>query len=275
MMTISDYLAHGVVFAVSLACGVAAMHPAHGSPIGSGMSGAAFFLLSLDPDTTTNPDVLVLGTAPGATAGFHSAGGVQQVNADGTVGQLTFTGGSMADPAGLYTGINSHSGGPTAPFDVSGNSVPGLYAATGANGTWTLQSFANSFAQNENYLSFLWGSVDSLNSLVLSENGMPVATITGARVQAAATAAGSSGIARTQSFYLTITMPEAAFDQVTAATGNNYFETTGFSELYYQLPEPGTAPIFAAGVAGLTAIRRRRGRHPLSDFNQRKIGGVS
>jgi len=273
MMTISDHLGHGLVFAVSMACGLVAMHPAHGSQIGSGTSGAASFSLSLNPDTTANPDALVLGTVPGVTAGFYSAGGVQQVNSDGTVGQLTFAGGGVADPAGLYTGINSNSGGPTAPFDVSGNSVPGLYAATGAGGTWTLQSFANSVAQNENYLSFLWGSVDALNSLVLSENGIPVATITGAQVQAVAAAAGSTGIAGTKSFYVSIMTTGVGFNQVTASTGNNYFEATDFSELYYQLPEPGTVSIFAAGLAGLTVIRLR-GRHPSSHFNQRKIGGV-
>jgi hypothetical protein len=275
MMTISDYLAHGLVFAVSMACGTAAMHPAHGNPIGYGTSGAVSFSLSLNPDTTVNPDVFILGTAPGGTAGFYSAGGVQQVNTDGTVGQLTFAGGSLADPAGLYTGINSHSGGPTAPFDISGNSVPGLYAATGVGGTWTIQSFANGVAQNENYLSFLWGSVDALNSIVLSENGIPVATLTGAQIQAVATAAGSNGIAGTKSFYVSIMTSGVAFNQITATTGNNYFEATGFSELYYQLPEPGTAPIFAAGLAGLTVIRRQRRQHPSSHFNQPKIGGVS
>ena len=78
-MTISDHLAHGLVFAVSMACGVAAMHPAHGSPIGSGISGAASFSISLNPDTTVNPDAFVLGTVPGGTVGFYSAAGAQQV----------------------------------------------------------------------------------------------------------------------------------------------------------------------------------------------------
>ena len=163
------------------------------------------FSVSLVPPTTSG-DLLALGSVPSGTpAGLWSTSAVTQSFADRSTEFLSFLDDVSQDPAGLYLGITSKAGGPTAPFGSNGQAVSGLFAAASTVNDFDL--LVSGATDTE--LTLLWGSVDDGNTLTFEDNGAVVGTVTGKQVlQSVAGTAASGGIAGTLSFYVTVLVPQ-------------------------------------------------------------------
>jgi hypothetical protein len=244
---------------IALACGAA---PASATPL-------AFSAGVIAPASAT--DTLSLGNTPSGTpAGLLRTTTVAESFLDGTVDSLSFSGGGVSQPAGLYLGITSKQGGPTAPFAVAGQSVTGAYAAVPVGGVFNLSITG---AQPQTNLTLLWGSVDGGNELTFFDGGTAVATLTGEQITASvAGTASAAGIGGTQSFYVSVSVP-GGFDDVQGSTTSNWFEVdslgtasvvTSIANSQSPIPEPTGMGLVA--LLGTMAVYGRR-RLPVSQVS--------
>lgn len=230
--------------------------PGHAAPLS--------FSVALVPPSASG-DVLALGSPPGGTpAGLWSTGSVTESFADGSTDVLSFGRNTQQDPAGLYLGITSKEGGPTAPFNSTGQAVTGLFAAASTNSDFDLLVSGATGTE----MTLLWGSVDDGNILTFKDNNATVGSVTGKQVlQAVADTAASGGIAGTLSFYVTVLLPQG-FNEVVGTTSSNWFETSSLAVTSAALtvqsgaesvPEPAELGVTGLALVGLAhAIRRRR-----------------
>lgn len=221
----------------------------------------SFSVSLVPPAVSGNP--LGLGSAPSGTpAGLWSTGPVMEGFADGSTEVLSFGRNTQRDQAGLYLGITSKQGGPTAPFDSSGHSVSGLFVAASTDSDFDL--LVSGATDTE--MTLLWGSVDGGNTLTFKDNNATVGSVTGKQVlQAVADTAASGGIAETLSFYVTVLVPQG-FNEIVGTTSSNWFEVSGLSVASSALtaqsgaesvPEPTELGMTGLALLGLAHVARR------------------
>ncbi|HEX3755495.1 MAG TPA: PEP-CTERM sorting domain-containing protein [Rhizomicrobium sp.] len=198
----------------------------------------------LSASTTGAPAGMFYANFDNLAAG--NAGGA--VNGDITV---SFTGDAQTVTGAL-------SGQYAAPY-LNGNGGPFGDSETGPDSTRYLStgigSVSLTFAAPQTYLGLLWGSVDSFNGLTLYNGLTEVASFTGADVTAADN--GDQGASGT--YYVNISDLNP-FDRAVFTSGGYAFE---FDNVAYNVdppagvPEPLTLSLFAAGLVGAAAMRKK------------------
>jgi hypothetical protein len=192
-----------------------------------------------------------------------------------TIGGITLTGNNTTgtgvngttqyagDGTFRYSGIvqGSTSGYNAAPVtDTAGDTYTGPYLSTG------LGSITLSFASAQNYLGLLWGSIGSGDQLQFYNGSTLLSTVTGAQAQAAAPGyngmGGAQGVGGSQ--YTLINLTGGNFTSVVLSEqgGTPSFEAAGFqyAAANVYVPEPASIGVFAAGLLGLSILRRRSRR---------------
>jgi len=104
------------------------------------------------------------------------------------------------------------------------------------------------FQSDLTQISFLWGSVDSFNTILFKKDGVQVDYLTGNNV--------ISGGAPAASGFVQITILAALFDEIVFQSSGDSFE---FANLNVSaVPLPAAFPLYAAGVLLLGWVGRKR-----------------
>lgn len=103
-----------------------------------------------------------------------------------------------------------------------------------------------SFGQDADSFSFLWGSVDRVNTIQLFDDGALVDTISGALFRPR----GSAGIP-----FLTVAVTNVLFDELRFSSGGNSFEYANLS--VSEVPLPAGFVLLVSALGGLVLLRRR------------------
>jgi hypothetical protein len=158
-----------------------------------------------------------------------------------TSGSLTLNAFSQLLPAG--TSINNYA---TSPAGATGSylAVHGFFGFVTGVATFTLAPDQHSFG-------FTWGSIDTFNTLTITDSRGYTFTITGTDLLNAigGTASSSQSVVDITDGYGTIT--KAVF----SSTGHNAFEAANFYE--GTVPLPAALPMFGAALLGLAFFARR------------------
>jgi hypothetical protein len=205
--------------------------------------------------TIPTADLGTFGTSTSYTIGAVTLTG-NNTTGTGVNGTTQYAGDGTFRYSGIVQG--STAGYNAAPvIDTAGDTYTGPYLSTG------LGSITLTFASAQNYLGFLWGSIGSGDQLQFYNGGTLVATVTGSQAQAAAAgyngASGAQGVGGSQ--YTLINLTGGSFTSVVLSEqgGTPSFEAAGFqyAAANVYVPEPASIGIFAAGLLGLSILRRR------------------
>jgi hypothetical protein len=134
------------------------------------VSGNITYTATVDSATAIAPNLVDLGSS--SSTGLVSQGAVNFQVGDGSTGRITFSG-----QAGVYHGA---SGNAVAP-QLAGTTIAANYLAAQPFGAVTI-----TYSAPQTYFGINWGSVDSYNSLQFYNNGVAVASLTGAQVLSSA-----------------------------------------------------------------------------------------
>ena len=141
------------------------------------------------------------------------------------------------------------------------SSIPdsGNYFSTGQGNTITV-----TFAQPQNSLELLWGSIDEGNTLTLSDGF----TVTGSDVQAAAAGFVANGFQGPGGSAYVVIDSSSSFTSFSATSSVISFEFAGVAAsaspfdgpgpLVSAVPEPGTVVLFGTGLGIVATLLRRR-----------------
>jgi hypothetical protein len=207
------------------------------------------------------------GTATGAAPftllnlGTGSANQFQSNATFSTGGEtISFSGGSgLTNGSGVYTGNSNPGGRFSSPFGDSNSRSKYLVAGAENDDGHGAGTVTITFATAQTTLNLLWGSVDfsGQNTLSIALDGF---TITGQDINNASSLIHNSD-SGDDDVYVSITNL-SPFTTVTFSdlSENNAFEFVPGAPVTTTtpVPEPVTMTMFAAGLAGMATIRRRR-----------------
>jgi hypothetical protein len=113
------------------------------------------------------------------------------------------------------------------------------------------------FGGSYNYFGIFWGSIDSFNSLTFLNNGVAIATVTGADVLANSALEGNQ-IAPGSNEYVNFYFGAQAYTSILASSNNYAFESDNWA-YGVNAPEPYSAGLLGLGLLGMAVgVRRRR-----------------
>jgi hypothetical protein len=172
----------------------------------------------------------------------------------------TFQGAPVFAQSGSWNIFNSTDAG----VGLTGNGIylkPGISAqpqkgAVSANDKWASVAGGNSatlsFAAGTNYVGFLWGSVDTYNTVRFFDGATEIASFKGGNGGLGAnqvpTGDGNQAVAQYFNFFA------PSITSVKFESGGNAFEIDNVAAV----PEPGTYAMMLAGLAAMGFIARRR-----------------
>ncbi len=206
------------------------------------------------------------GTTTGAAPftllnlGTGSANAFQGNSSFSTGGEtISFSGGSgLSNGSGVYTGNSNPGGRYSSPFGDS-NSTSKYLVAGAENDGRGAGTVTITFATAQTTLNLLWGSVDfsGQNTLNIALDGF---NITGQDINNASNLIHNSD-SGDDDVYVSITN----LSPFTTVTFSDFSDSNAFEFVpgapvtsTTPVPEPVTMTMFAAGLAGMATIRRRR-----------------
>lgn len=156
---------------------------------------------------------------------------VAMPTADNTTGTV-LQGETASDPNLFYR----------SPWEGTGN-YGATYTAVRGSGSASYE-----FDTDLTQISFLWGSVDTFNTILFKKDGVQVDYLTGSNA--------ISGGAPAASGFVQITILAALFDEIVFQSTGDSFEFANLS--VSAVPLPAALPLYAAGVLLLGWVGRKR-----------------
>jgi hypothetical protein len=211
------------------------MGPTGTTPIAIDLTG----ITAPSQSTLTTPDYTVT-----FSAGFPTDQGIVQ-GTDSGVHAVPVAG----ETAGLAAEYMTDGFGSPLTTNIASS---GNYFSTGANNTITI-----TFTKPQKSLALLWGSIDTGNSLTLSDGF----TATGTAIQAAATGFVSNGFQGPGGSAYVVIDSATSFTTVTATSSVVSFEFAGVAAAtspFGSVPEPATVVLFGTGLGIAATLLRRR-----------------
>jgi len=191
-------------------------------------------------------DILLGTTSSDQTYSF--APGTLHPNLDLTTlaqpSQLALSNAAIINPASSASGLYAQPNG-----TLFGNNYLAVFGSpVGGTATFTLASGQHEFG-------FTWGTVDTYNTLVLTDSRNVQYTITGSDV--IARIGGLSGADSTQADVV-FNDPLGTIVTAELFSSSNSFEVGNFSSLQSAVPLPASAGLFMVALAGLFMFALRR-----------------
>jgi hypothetical protein len=206
------------------------------------LAGAALLLVSLSTSAQAATVDILLGTT--STDQTYSSGGTLNPNVN--LSALTASDLTLSNAQIVAAGANS-SGNYASP---TGSLFGGSYLAVLGSPSTGVANFT--LGNSTNTFGFTWGTVDSYNSLVLSDSRGVTYTITGADL------INNLSLGNNAQEDVVVTDPLGTFLTAQLISTSNSFEAGNFSESQSSVPLPSSVTFFMMALAGLYFVYRKQ-----------------